>query len=109
MLGITGLREAGRMYAEGTDAHDPHQPTARRPGRSRAVQLVHRHPRRPPADARRFTTHARDTEIGVDYAEYPGMFHNWIMQNIPEGREAMNRGEQIVRRPTTKPGRDQAG
>ncbi|WP_409181101.1 alpha/beta hydrolase [Amycolatopsis sp. VS8301801F10] len=99
MLGITGLREAGKMYAEGTDPHDPRisplyadlaglGPFSLFIG-TRDVLLP---------DARRFADRARDAGIDVDYAEYPGMFHNWLMQQIPEGRQARNHIERILRR-----------
>ncbi|MGW3997774.1 alpha/beta hydrolase [Amycolatopsis sp. NPDC004772] len=99
MLGIAGLREAGRMYAEGTDPRDPlvspihADPTGLAPITlfigTRDVLLP---------DARRFADRARDAGIELDYREYPGMFHNWLMQAIPEGVEAMNHVERLLRR-----------
>ncbi|MEU4673990.1 alpha/beta hydrolase [Amycolatopsis sp. NPDC023774] len=105
MLGITGLREAGRMYAEGADPHDPRiSPLhADLTGLGPFSLFIGTRDLLLP-DARRFTARARDAEIDVDYAEYPGMFHNWLMQTIPEGREAMNHVERILRRPTGKSG-----
>ncbi|MCR6483803.1 alpha/beta hydrolase [Amycolatopsis sp. OK19-0408] len=50
-------------------------------------------------DCRRFRDHASAAGIEVDYREYPGMFHDWLMQAIPEGREAMNHLERLLRRP----------
>ncbi|RZQ65952.1 alpha/beta hydrolase [Amycolatopsis suaedae] len=100
MLGITGLREAGRMYAEGTDPHDPRLSplyadlTGLGPF---SVFIGTRDVLLP--DARRFATRATDAGIAIDYHEYPGMFHNWLMHPIPEGREAMNHVERILRRP----------
>ncbi|MFB9690856.1 alpha/beta hydrolase fold domain-containing protein [Amycolatopsis plumensis] len=35
-------------------------------------------------DCRRFRARARDAGTELDYREYPGMFHNWLMQAIPE-------------------------
>jgi monoterpene epsilon-lactone hydrolase len=104
MLGIAGLREAGRMYAEGTDPHDPRiSPLhADLTGLGPFSLFIGTRDLLLP-DARRFTARARDAGIDVDYGEYPGMFHNWVMQNIPEGREAMNHIERILRRPPGKP------
>jgi monoterpene epsilon-lactone hydrolase len=100
MLGITGLREAGRMYAEGADPHDPRiSPLhADLTGLGPFSLFIGTRDLLLP-DARRFTTRARKADINVDHGEYPGMFHNWVMQNIPEGREAMNHIERILRRP----------
>ena len=39
-------------------------------------------------DARRVRDAARNCGVRVDFHEYPGMFHNWTMQPIPEGRRA---------------------
>ncbi|QWF86053.1 alpha/beta hydrolase [Amycolatopsis sp. CA-230715] len=100
MLGITGLREAGRMYAEGADPHDPHisplyadltglGPFSLFIG-ARDVLLP---------DARRFAQRATDAGIDIDYRERRGMFHNWVMHDIPEGRTELNHLERILRRP----------
>ncbi|MTD53370.1 alpha/beta hydrolase fold domain-containing protein [Amycolatopsis sp. RM579] len=100
MLGITGLREAGRMYAEGADPHDPRispryadlaglGPFSLFIG-ARDVLLP---------DARRFARRATEAGIDIDYRERRGMFHNWVMEKIPEGREELNHLERILRRP----------
>jgi acetyl esterase/lipase len=100
MLGITGLREAGRMYAEGADPHDPLisplyadlaglGPFSLFIG-ARDVLLP---------DARRFAQRATDAGIDIDYRERRGMFHNWVMEKIPEGREELDHLERILRRP----------
>jgi acetyl esterase/lipase len=104
MLGIAGLREAGRMYAEGADPHDPRiSPLyADLTGLGPFSLFIGTRDLLLP-DARRFATRAREAGIDVDYGEYPGMFHNWVMQNMPEGREAMNHVERILRRPPGKP------
>jgi monoterpene epsilon-lactone hydrolase len=104
MLGIAGLREAGRMYAEGADSRDPRiSPLhADLTGLGPFSLFIGTRDLLLP-DARRFTARARDAGIDVDHHEFPGMFHNWVMQNMPEGREAMNHVERILRRSPGKP------
>ncbi|MGW4487361.1 alpha/beta hydrolase fold domain-containing protein [Amycolatopsis sp. NPDC004368] len=99
MLGIAGLREAGRMYAEGADPHDPRiSPLhADLTGLGPFSLFIGTRDLLLP-DARRFAARAREADIDVDFCEYRGMFHNWVMQNVPEGREAMNHLERILRR-----------
>lgn len=100
MLGITGLREAGKMYSEGADPHDPMisplyadlsglGPFSLFIG-ARDVLLP---------DARRFAQRATDAGIDIDYRERRGLFHNWVMEKIPEGREELDHIERILRRP----------
>ncbi|MEV6898744.1 alpha/beta hydrolase [Amycolatopsis sp. NPDC051372] len=99
MLGITGLREAGRMYADGADPHDPRiSPLyADLTGLGPFSLFIGTRDLLLP-DARRFAAQARDAGADVDFHEYRGMFHNWVMQNIPEGRETLNHLERILRR-----------
>lgn len=100
MLGISGLREAGRMYAEGADPHDPliSPLYADLSGLGPCGVFIGTRDVLLP-DARRFATRARDAGVDLDYFEYPGMFHNWLMHPIPEGREAVNHVERLLRRP----------
>ncbi|WP_318306999.1 alpha/beta hydrolase [Amycolatopsis solani] len=102
MLGIAGLREAGRMYAEGADPHDPRiSPIhADLSGLAPITLFIGTRDVLLP-DCRRFHARARDAGADLDYREYPGMFHNWLMQDIPEGREAMNHVERLLRRPVS--------
>jgi acetyl esterase/lipase len=99
MLGIAGLREAGRMYAEGTDPHDPRVSPihADLTGLAPITLFIGTRDVLLP-DCRRFRAQAREAGTEVDYREYSGMFHNWLMQAIPEGREAMNHVERTLRR-----------
>jgi acetyl esterase/lipase len=100
MLGIAGLREAGRMYAEGTDPRDPRVSPihADLTGLAPITLFIGTRDVLLP-DARRFAARAEEAGVELDYREYPGMFHNWLMQAIPEGREAMNHVERLLRRP----------
>jgi len=99
MLGIAGLREAGRMYAEGTDPRDPLVSPihADLTGLAPITLFIGTRDVLLP-DARRFVERAGEAGVELDYREYPGMFHNWLMQAIPEGREAMNHVERLLRR-----------
>ncbi|QRP49691.1 alpha/beta hydrolase fold domain-containing protein [Amycolatopsis sp. FDAARGOS 1241] len=99
ILGITGLREAGRIYSEGTDPHDPRiSPLhADLTGLGPVSLFIGTRDLLLP-DARRFRDRAHDAGVALDYREYPGMFHNWVMQNLPEGREALNHVERFLRR-----------
>ncbi|MGW5720979.1 alpha/beta hydrolase [Amycolatopsis sp. NPDC003865] len=100
MLGIAGLREAGRMYTEGTDPHDPLvSPIHADPAGLAPITLFIGTRDVLLPDCRRFRERAREAGTEVDYREYSGMFHNWLMQAIPEGVEAMNHVERLLRRP----------
>ncbi|MFD2418824.1 alpha/beta hydrolase [Amycolatopsis pigmentata] len=94
-LAIAGLREAGALYAGSLDPRDP----AVSPlygdlqglGRlstfigTRDVLLT---------DARRLRTRAEAEGVPLEYHEYEGMFHAWMIANIPEAHQA---SEQIAR------------
>jgi monoterpene epsilon-lactone hydrolase len=99
MLGIAGLRDAGRMYAEGTHPRDPLVSPihADLTGLGPITLFIGTRDVLLP-DARRFASRAQEAGVELDYREYPGMFHNWLMQAIPEGREAMNHVERTLRR-----------
>ncbi|WP_249125002.1 hypothetical protein [Saccharopolyspora erythraea] len=43
------------------------------------------------SDARRLRGLAAERGAGIDYEEYPGMFHGWVLQSIPEARRATER------------------
>ena len=91
-LGIEGLREAGRLYSDGLNPHDPRvspiygELTGLAPLSvfigTRDVLL---------ADSRRLRALAAQRGVELDYEEYPGMFHGWILQELPEAHEATRR------------------
>ncbi|GAB2714418.1 alpha/beta hydrolase fold domain-containing protein [Nocardia thraciensis] len=96
-LGVAGLAEAGRLYAGGQNRADPaisplFAPAAT-PGRlslfigTRDVLL---------ADARRFRARCADEGVDLDYFEYEGMFHAWLLSDIPEARHAMQQLTRLV-------------
>lgn len=88
-LSPVGLREAIRLYAGDLDPRDPRISPLYGElsglGRitlfigTRDILLV---------DARRFRRLAAEHGLSLDYVEYPGMFHGWILQSIPEADSA---------------------
>ncbi|MBF6175764.1 alpha/beta hydrolase [Nocardia blacklockiae] len=89
-LGVTGLRQAGRWYAAERALDDPgiSPAFADLTGLAPVVVFIgHRDILLP--DARRIEELGRRAGVRVDLHEYPGMFHNWIMKNIPEARRAV--------------------
>ncbi|WP_158895208.1 alpha/beta hydrolase fold domain-containing protein [Amycolatopsis anabasis] len=100
MLGVPGLREAGRMYADQADPHDPEiSPiNADFTGLGPFSVFIGTRDLLLP-QARWLKREVEEAGKALDYVEYPGMFHNWMMQPIPEGREALDQLERILRRP----------
>lgn len=49
-------------------------------------------------DCRRFRDLARAAGVTVDYLEYPGMFHTWMLTTVPEGLHAFEAIGSILRR-----------
>lgn len=99
-LGIEGLRQAGRWYAAGTPLDDaeisPVDADLRGLGRiaafvgTRDLLL---------ADARRLKRDAEQVGQDIELHEYPGMFHNWIMQPpLPEAHLARRHLLEFLRR-----------
>ncbi|MQA10390.1 MAG: alpha/beta hydrolase fold domain-containing protein [Pseudonocardiaceae bacterium] len=99
-LGPRGLREAARMYAGDLDPHDPRVSPLYGDleglGRitvfigTRDILL---------SDARRFREKSSRHGISLDYVEYPGMFHGWILQSIPEARSATEHVVSLLKSP----------
>ncbi|MDQ4118728.1 MAG: alpha/beta hydrolase [Actinomycetota bacterium] len=89
VLGIAGLRQAGRWYADGTELDDPEiSPVhAELSGLGRTAVFVGTRDLLL-ADARRLRREAALHGQHVTLNEYRGMFHNWIMQPLPEARRA---------------------
>ena len=92
-----GLREAARLYTDGLDQRDPPvsplfgdlsglAPISVFTG-TRDVLLT---------DSRRLRDRIRATGADIDYEEYPGMFHGWILQTLPEARQATDRVSELV-------------
>ncbi|MBC3192320.1 alpha/beta hydrolase fold domain-containing protein [Pseudonocardia sp. C8] len=99
VLGIEGLRLAGRWYAGNNPIDDPEispvDADLRGLGRIAAFAgtrdlLL--------ADTRRLRRDAEEAGQTVEMHEYPGMFHNWIMQPIPEAEVARGHLLDFLRR-----------
>lgn len=95
LLDIPGNREAGRMWAAGTDPHDPKLSPLYGPldGLPPLCLLIGTDDGLLP-DARRFRDQARAAAQPLDYREYPSMYHVWMLLPMPEADRAI---EDIVR------------
>jgi acetyl esterase/lipase len=98
-LGIPGLLEAGRLYAGGLDPNDPlvsplngnlHGLGALSVFVGTRDVLL--------SDARRLQVKADAEGVPLEYWEYPGMFHAWMIASIPEAKKAGARIAQLVTR-----------
>lgn len=49
------------------------------------------------ADARRLKEKADEEEIEINYYEYPGMFHAWMLINLPESKMARKQIIDLIR------------
>lgn len=97
-LSAPGLLAAGRMYAGALDLCDPKVSPiyGRLDGLGRISVFIGTRDVLL-ADSRRFRRLASERGIEIDYVEYEGMFHGWVLQRIPEGREALARVVEILR------------
>jgi monoterpene epsilon-lactone hydrolase len=99
-LGVTGLLEAGRLYAGGLDRRDPmisplfgHPATTSRMSvfvGTRDILL---------SDARRFRALCDREGVPLGYHEYEGMFHAWVLARIPEAEHTTQKLAALVRLP----------
>ncbi len=97
-LGVAGLQQAGRWYAAGLALDDPHISPAFADLTGLAPIMVfigHRDILLP--DARRIAELGAAAGVPIDLREYPGMFHNWIMKDIPEARHATDELLEFLR------------
>lgn len=100
-LSTPGLLEAGRLYADELDTRDPLVSPLFGDltglGRlsvfigTRDILLV---------DARRIRDRAMELGIPLEYHEYPGMFHTWILDRMPEAKHATEQMARIIRQPS---------
>ncbi|WP_278265816.1 alpha/beta hydrolase [Nocardia sp. AG03] len=99
-LGVPGLQQAGRWYAGRRALDDPHISPAFGDLTGLApisVFIGDRDLLLP--DARRVEELGEKAGVAVVLNEYPGMFHNWIMKNIPEARRATDQLVEFLRSP----------
>ncbi len=97
-LSTPGLLEAGRMYAGDRDLSDPRISPINGHldglghisvfAGTRDVLLL---------DARRLQRLAAAQGTSLDYFEYQGMFHGWVLQKLPEGRQATTQLVEALR------------
>lgn len=88
-LGVEGLQLAGKAYAGGTHAghyllspiNGPLEGLAR-------INLFMGSREIFVADARKLKSMADAKGVALNYYEYPGMFHTWMLLNLPESRKA---------------------
>lgn len=93
-LDVEGLKLAGKAYAGDTDPHhyllSPINGSLERLARisvfmgSREILV---------ADARKLVAMAEASGLAINYREYPGMFHAWMLLNLPESKVAK---EEII-------------
>lgn len=93
-LGVIGLRQAGHWYAAGRALYDPDiSPAFADIAGSPPISVFIGHRDILLPDARRIAELGQRAGVRVDLHEYRGMFHNWIMKNIPEASDAI---EQLL-------------
>ncbi|WP_224402725.1 alpha/beta hydrolase fold domain-containing protein [Pseudonocardia sp. ICBG1034] len=99
VLGVDGLRQAGRWYAAGTALDDPEiSPVdADLRGLGRIAAFVGTRDLLL-ADARRLRRDAERVGQEIELRQYRGMYHNWIMHPLPEGRVARGHLLDFLRR-----------
>lgn len=98
-LGIEGLKEAGRLYAgdTGTDNFlvSPIYGPLNGLGEisvfigSREILV---------ADTRKLKALTEEQGVKINYFEYPGMFHAWMLLNLPESKKAKNQILELIRK-----------
>ncbi len=94
-LGVGGLQLAGKAYAGNTDpAHYLLSPINGPLEGLAKVSIFMGSREILAADARKLKSMADAKGIALDYYEYPGMFHTWMLLNLPESRKAK---KQIVK------------
>ncbi|WAL67491.1 alpha/beta hydrolase [Amycolatopsis cynarae] len=98
-LAIPGLREAGRLYAGSLDPDDPLVSPLHGDLRGLGALTVFVGTRDVLlSDARRLRAKAAAQGVPLEYHEYPGMFHAWVIAGIPEAKRAGSLIAEIVQR-----------
>ncbi|HVW44496.1 MAG TPA: alpha/beta hydrolase [Amycolatopsis sp.] len=98
-LGIPGLLEAGRLYAGALDPSDPLVSPINGNLHGLGALTVFIGTRDVLlSDARRLRTKAGAERVPLEYWEYEGMFHAWMISTIPEAKQASARIADLVTR-----------
>lgn len=97
-LGVEGLKMAGKAYAGGTSPNyyllSPIYGTLEGLPKlsvfigSREILV---------ADTRKLKALAHEKGIALNYFEYPGMFHAWMLLNLPESKKAKQQIIDLIR------------
>lgn len=98
VLDAAGLRDAGRMYAGEQDLTDPIVSPiyGRLEGLPPVTLFIGTHDVMLP-DCRKFRDLATAAGVEVDYREYEGMVHEWMLLPLPEGEAALSALIDVVR------------
>lgn len=101
-LGIRGLVESARLYALDNDLRDPELSPlfGKLTGLghlsvfigTRDILL---------ADAHNLLRRAQEQRVPLNFREYEGMFHTWMLDSMPEAKRATAELADLVRRPST--------
>lgn len=96
-LGISGLRKAARAYAGGYDLNDYRLSPINGSLEGLApISIFIGSNDILVADARKLRMIAKQRGIEIDYHEYSGMVHVWMLLYFPESRHAQEKIEQLI-------------
>lgn len=96
-LGISGLRKAARAYAGGYDLNDYRLSPINGSLEGLApISIFIGSNDILVADARKLRMIAKQRGIEIDYHEYSGMVHVWMLLYFPESRHAQKKIEQLI-------------
>lgn len=98
-LGVDGLKMAGEAYAAGersdyyllSPIYGPLEGLAKISVFIGSREIL-------VADTRKLKELAFEKGITLNYFEYPGMFHAWMLLNLPESKKAKNEILELIRR-----------
>lgn len=102
VLAVPGNQEAGRMWAAGDDPRLPMLSPlyGELTGLPPILAMIGSRDLLMP-DVRRLRDKALACAHPFQYREYEGMFHNWMLSPIPEGRQALAEITQFIHESTT--------
>ena len=99
-LGISGLRKAALAYSGGYDLNDYRlSPINGSLYEIASVSIFIGSNDILVADARKLTMMAKNRGIEIDYHEYSGMVHVWMLLYFPESRHAQEKIKQLIVKP----------
>lgn len=99
-LGVEGLQLAGKAYAGDTNFHHYLLSPINGPLEGLGEISVFMGSREIlVADARKLKAMADEKGIPLSYHEFPGMFHTWMLLNLPESRKAKKQILELIEKP----------